>query len=164
MRALYAFRAIGAIILLTAAGAFLCLLLAVALYGAVLILGEQVTRRPVHEVTTPLKAEVVQDVCQALALPETDPLCKPGAVVYAPDFFPRIHKAFKPGVTTYDEIQKKLGKYQWKCEDPVYYPSLGKTFFRCDYALNEDHVFPFSFSFTEDGVLDKIFADGGGAW
>jgi len=161
MRALRILGLVCVAVLLAAAGVFLCLLL---LYGTVLIVGEQIARHPVHEVTTPLKPEVVQDVCRALDLPEADPLCKPGAVVYAPDFFPRIKKAFKPGVTTYDDIQEKLGKYQYKCEDPVYYPSLEQTYFWCDYALNEDHVFPFSFAFTEDRVLSRVVADGGGAF
>lgn len=130
----------------------------VIVYGG-LVLRNYATRPKWQEITTPVAPAVVQDVCQKLNLPSGHRLCKPGAIVYAPEFFPFIKTAFTPGVTTYEEIEQALGKYRYHCEEPVSYPSLGLTIFRCHYDFNQDHVFPFAFSFTEDGVLDMIYAD-----
>jgi hypothetical protein len=131
-------------------------------YGIIfeaVVLRNYATRPKWHEITTPVPPTVVQDVCQKLNLPGDRRLCRPGAVVYAPELFPFIKRAFTPGVTTYEEIEQALGQYRYHCEEPVTYPGLGLTLFRCWYDFNQDHVFPFVFSFTDDGVLETIFAD-----
>jgi len=122
-----------------------------------------ITRPQVHEVTSPLEAAVVQDLCQKLALPEDDPLCLPGAVVYAPDFFPAVKAAFEPGITTYDDVQEKLGVYKYR-QDPLVIQADGVKYFRCWYDFNGDHVFPIVFSFTDENVLRQIFASAGDTW
>ncbi len=130
----------------------------VMIYEA-LVLRNYAARPKWHEITTPVPPAVVQDVCQKLKLPSDHRLCSPEAIVYAPEFFPFIKAAFTPGVTTYEEIEQALGQYRYHCEEPVTYPSLGLTLFRCWYDFNQDHVFPFAFSFTDDGVLETIYAD-----
>jgi len=113
----------------------------------------------IHEVTTPLSPLVIQDVCQRLALPDGHHLCGAGAIVYAPDFFATIKAAFVPGVTSYDEIEARLGPYRYHCEAPVEVRSLGLTVFTCHYDFNGDRAFPFAFCFTDDGVLYATYAD-----
>lgn len=146
---------IGLAIPFVAAVAFI--LATTACFGFLTVLD---TPPKVSEVTTPLEATVVQDVCQQLALSKSDPLCQAGATVYAPDFFPAIKAAFKPGVNTYDDVQKKLGKYQYYCEPPVAHREGDNfiTIFVCHYDLNGDRVFPFAFSCTKDGIIDRIYA------
>ncbi len=150
-------------------------ILAVYVMGAVVILAcvvliiavptivSRITRPKVHEVTSPLEAAVVQDLCQKLALSEDDPLCRPGAVVYAPDFFPAVRASFEPGVTTYDDVQEKLGSYQYKHGSLVTLAD-GTAYFRCWYDFEGDHVFPVVFIFTDDGILERISATVGDDW
>lgn len=120
-------------------------------------IASRLTKPKIHEVTTPLEAIVVQNLCQKFSLPEDDPLCRPEAIVYAPDFFPAVRAAFTPGITTYDDVQEKLGSYQYE-RKPLVTQAGGTTYFRCRYDFNGDRVFPVGFSFTEDGVLKRIFA------
>lgn len=144
-------------------------ILAVYVMGAVAILTwmvlviavptvvSRITRPKVYEVTSPLEATVVQDLCQKLALSEDGPLCQPGAIVYAPDFFSAVRASFEPGVTTYDDVQEKLGSYQYKRGELITQAD-GTAYFVCDYDFNGDRVFPVSFFFTGDGVLERIIA------
>lgn len=138
----------------------------IACMASIIVIPTLVSRfaRPkVHEVTSPLGAAVVQDLCQKLALPEGDPLCQPGAVVYAPDFFPAVRTSFKPGVTTYDDVQDKLGSYQYK-RGQLVTQADGISYFVCGYDFNGDRVFPVGFFFTEEGILERIFATVGDDW
>jgi len=123
----------------------------------------RLTRPKVHEVTSPLKTDVVRDLCQKLALSEDDPLCQPGAIVYAPDFFPAVRASFEVGVTTYEDVQEKLGSYQYK-RGALVTQADGTAYFVCDYDFNGDRVFPVSFFFTENGVLERIVATVGDDW
>lgn len=144
-------------------------ILAVYVMGAVAILAcvvliiavptivSHITKPKVHEVTSPLEAVVVQDLCQKLALSEDDPLCQPGAIVYAPDFFPAVRASFEPGITTYDDVQEKLGSYQYK-RGALVTQADGTAYFVCDYDFHGDRVFPVSFFFKENGVLERIVA------
>jgi len=143
-------------------GAF-AILTCMILIIAVPTLVSRITRPKVHEVTSPLEAAVVQDLCQKLALSEDDPLCQPGAIVYAPDFFPAVRASFELGVTTYDDVQEKLGSYQYK-RGTLVTQADGTAYFVCDYDFNGDRVFPVSFFFTENGVLERIIATVGDDW
>lgn len=115
------------------------------------------TRPKVYEVTTPLEEEVVQDLCQKLALAEDDPLCQVGAVVYAPDFFPAVRASFQRGVTTYEDVQEKFGEYQYERQSLVTQAD-GTAYFMCGYDFNGDRVFPVWFSFTKESILERVFA------
>lgn len=123
-----------------------------------LSLANRATRPKMSEVTTPLEPAVVQDLCEKLSVPENSNLCKPGAVVYAPEFFPAVYRSFTIGVTTYGEVQARIGAYQYEREPSVAVPSLGGTFFRCLYDFRGDRVFPFGLTFTEEGTLYDIDA------
>jgi hypothetical protein len=123
----------------------------------------RLTRPKVHEVTSPLETGVVRDLCQKLTLPEDDPLCQPGAIVYAPDFFPAVRASFEPGITTYDDIQGKLGSYQYECKPPVNLVD-GTAYFRCWYDFKGDRVFPVVFIFTDDSILERLSATVGDDW
>jgi hypothetical protein len=138
--------------------------------GGLLLMGamsaifqEIVAPRPkISEVTSPLKPEVVQDICSKFGLPKDDDRCRPGATVYAPDFFPLIRESFTPGVSTYDDVQEKLGAYQYKCEKPTK-ESDGTIYFVCSYDLQGDRVFHADFFFTGEGTMWKMFASTGGS-
>lgn len=144
-------------------------ILAVYVMGAVFILAwvvliiavptivSRITKPKVHEVTSPLEAAVVQDLCQKLGLSEDDPLCQTGVVVYAPDLFPAVKKSFEPGVATYDDVQENLGDYLY-LREPLVTQADGTAYFVCRYDFNGDRVFPVVFFFTDEGVLERIFA------
>ncbi len=115
------------------------------------------------EITTPLDPSVVRDVCSSLGLGDDCPQCRPGAVVYAPDFFPAIRRAFREGRATWQEVDSRLGAYRYDCEDPVEVRRLRATLIRCKYDLRGDHVYPFAFTFTDSGVLYAITFGGPGS-
>jgi hypothetical protein len=114
--------------------------------------------------TEPLDSTVIKDLCSTFVLPASDPKCKPGSIVYAPDFFEDVIKTFRThdGIyATYDDVQKKIGKYQFKFEPPVT-ESDGKTYFVARYDFQGDRVFPIVMFFYGDGRLWRIVANTGG--
>jgi hypothetical protein len=116
-----------------------------------------------REKTSPLDPAVIEDICVKFALPSDDSRCQPGVHVYAPDFFDVITRAFRPhdGVSsTYDEVQEKLGKYQFDYNPPVT-TGDGLTYFRAWYDLKGDRVYPIVMFFYADGRLWRIIADVG---
>ena len=135
-----------AVNLLFGIAALLCL--ATGVIGTlVLVKVDQFLTRgvPWEEITTPVKPEVAQDMCQQLRIPREDRRCQAGAVVWAPDFFPEI-RGLRAWVSSYDDIQARLGKYQYYCEAPV--TSSSGTYVFCHYDLVGDRVFPFILSST----------------
>lgn len=132
---------------------FACVVLSIQLCFTV----DRLTRPQVHELTSPLAPGVIQNLCQKLDLAEGDPLCQPGATAYAPDFFPAVRASFEPGITTYDDVQGKLGRYLYKRE-PLVIQADGTRYFVCRYDFKGDRVFPVVFFFTGEGVLKRIFA------
>jgi hypothetical protein len=113
------------------------------------------------EKTTPLDPAGVKELCQTFALPDDDPKCRPGAEVYAPDFFGVISETFQPKEgewATYDQVQSKLGKYQYKYEPPVTQAD-GLTYFRARYDLQGDRIYPIVMWFYGDGELWRLTAD-----
>jgi hypothetical protein len=116
-----------------------------------------------REKTSPLSQNVIQDICQKFEIPPNDSRCKPGAIVYAPDFFGDITRDFraKNGVySTYGDVQKKIGSYQFKYEPPVT-ENNGLTYFVARYDLRGDRVYPIVMFFYGDGRLFRIIADVG---
>jgi hypothetical protein len=116
------------------------------------------------EITTPLDADVVRDICSSLGLGEECPQCQPGEVVYAPDLFPWIRRSFPEGVATREEVDSKLGVYRYECEEPVETNFGWRTLMlvTCHYDLRGDRVYPFAFTFTDkDVVYDLMFGGPG---
>lgn len=115
-------------------------------------------RRPaISEVTTPLPPEVVSDICHKFEVREDDWRCRADAKVYAPDFFPLIRSAFQPESSTYDDVQAKLGIYQYHCESLII-EANGNKYYTCDYDLHDDRVFPIGIFFKDDNTVWRIFA------
>jgi hypothetical protein len=113
--------------------------------------------------TSPLSQDVTDDLCLKFKLPSNDPLCQPGSRVYAPDFFNVIRATYQPkngSWATYDEVQQKLGKYQFLYEPPVT-TGNGFTYFVAHYDLKGDQVFPIVMFFYADGRLWRLIADVG---
>ena len=113
--------------------------------------------------TSPLRQDVVQDLCLKFGLSSADPHCQPANRVYGPDFFGVIRDAFQPTTgnwATYDEVQDKLGKYQFAYDPPVT-TGDGLTYFRAHYDLNGDQVYPIVMFFYEDGRLWRLVANVG---
>jgi hypothetical protein len=111
--------------------------------------------------TTPLPETVVDDLCLKLNLKETSKHCKPGAVVYAPDFFDEMKMFFKnlpEQDQTYDTVQNKLGSYLVFCEAPDF-----EGYFRCSYDFRGDHVYPVFFYFDKRNFYHEIIANIGGS-
>ena len=104
--------------------------------------------------TTSLDRDTVTYVCGQFDLGDTR-LCRPGNVVYAPDFFPTFLASFQRGVSTRADVAAKLGRYEYDCEEPTYYPNLDVTNYWCSYDLNGDNVFWFGVKYqvmSEDGI------------
>lgn len=113
--------------------------------------------------TSPLDQAVINDLCSKFALPPNDARCRPGAVVYAPDFFGTIRDAFEPKNSPwakYDDVQEMLGQYQFRYERPVT-TGQGLTYFVAHYDLRGDRVFPITMFFYADGRLWRLIADVG---
>ena len=113
--------------------------------------------------TTPLKEEVVEDICEKF-LSNDDPRCEPNRIIYAPDFFPEIRKYLQDGKgkMTREDVQEKLGEYEYNCEEPIYYPSLHKAYYWCSYDLSGDRVFPIDIEYeVNDGrdVISRVVVD-----
>jgi hypothetical protein len=108
-----------------------------------------------REKTTPLSKEVIQDLCSEFSLPPDHDLCRQDAGVYAPDFFPVIRDTFIPEISTYEDIQGKLGKYQSYLE-PLTRQANGKEYFVSRYDLKGDDVTSIVFFFHGNGVLERI--------
>jgi hypothetical protein len=80
-----------------------------------------------------------------------------------PIFFGVIREAFAPNDdvwATYDEVQQKLGKYQFAYDPPVT-TGDGFTYFVVGYDLQGDRVYPIGMFFYEDGKLWRLVADVG---
>jgi hypothetical protein len=149
----------GILILVVAIG-FLCL---PATAGAVIGLWDVPDKLNWRAHTSPLSQDVIDDLCLKFKLPTNDPRCQPGARVYAPDFFSVIRATFQPKNgpwATYDEVQLKLGKYQFTYDPPVT-TGDGLTYFRAHYDLRGDQVFPITMFFYADGKLWRLIADVG---
>lgn len=111
--------------------------------------------------TSSLSQGVIDDLCLKFKLPPNDPRCHPGARVYAPDFFGDISATFQPKHgpwATYDEVQQKIGKYQFLLE-PLVTTGDGITYFVAHYDLKGDQVFPIVMFFHGDGGLWRLSAN-----
>lgn len=114
-------------------------------------------RAKVAQRTAPLEREVVADLCGKLVLPEEDWRCRPGASVYATDFYDSIGRSFEYGQSTYGDVQALLGDYQYECESREWAAATGYTQFRCSYDFHGNRVFPVIFAFElEDEILVDI--------
>jgi hypothetical protein len=130
------------------------------IYGALLIVMDLPHQLSWREYTAPLNSKVVQDLCQKFNLGDQDPRCKPGATVYAPDFFQTIRHDFihsNGERVNYRYVQEKIGKYQYEC-GPIIKESTGFEYFRCGYDLQGDRVFPIGINFDSEGNLLEYFA------
>lgn len=97
------------------------------------------------EVTRPLSSDVMQDLCRRLRLLSGDPKCASGATVYAPEVFGLVGAEFPRGESTYQDVQGKIGRYQYACEEVV--PGERDRVFRCWYDFQGDRAFPLGISF-----------------
>lgn len=151
---------ITAILLVIGASLLLCRLIGTtALYG----LYEYRDATHWREKTSPLDQSVINDICLKFAIPSDDVRCQPNAQVYAPDFFGVITRDFQQHDTdwaTYEEVQKRIGKYQFAYEPPVT-TGDGLTYFVARYDLKGDRVYPIVMFFYSDGKLWRIIADVG---
>jgi hypothetical protein len=149
--------AFGIILLIVAIG-LVCL---PAIAGVVYGLSDIPDRINWKAHTSPLSQDVIDDICLKFNLSTNDTRCKAGARVYAPDFFSVIGETFQPKNgpwATYDEVQQKLGKYQFQYDPPVT-TGDGLTYFRAHYDLRGDLVFPITMFFYADGRLWRLIAD-----
>ena len=115
--------------------------------------------------TTPLTAEVVEDVCKKFSLQTDDPRCQPGATVYAREIYPDI-KSYLYDLpkdrANEEEVSKLLGLYEYYRE-PMTHVSDGPDYYVVSYDLRGDHVYRLVIFYREDGSIDKIMSSGGGS-
>lgn len=140
--------------------ALVLVVLVPCLYGILLVALELPHRLSWRDRTSPLSNEVLQDICQKFNLSNEDPRCKPGAKVYAPEFFQTIQRDFIHSdgeVVNYDYVQEKIGKYQYDC-GPMIKERTGAEYFSCDYDLQGDRVYPIGILFDSKGNVWRYFA------
>jgi hypothetical protein len=105
--------------------------------------------------TTPIPKETRDLLCSRFGLSSADRLCNGKKDVYAPDFVNTIKHAFRPyedktqssEAATYDDVEKKIGIFKYKCE-PAETTGDGLTYFTCSYDLRGDREFVMTFIFT----------------
>ncbi|MBN1874148.1 MAG: hypothetical protein JXA33_07945 [Anaerolineae bacterium] len=135
-------------------GLSVCLCCVGALIARAVATRSQIAR--LYELTAPLDAVVIQELCQKLSLSVQDERCQSEAVVYSIDFYDDIGQPFEYGVTTYQDVQALFGAYQYECDARVI-TADGYAYFRCLYDFKGDRMFPVSFRFSGDNdVLDQI--------
>lgn len=115
----------------------------------------RIRKGDLSQYTTPLDSEVIDDICEKFEL-SGDRRCRPGQVVYAPDFFPVILASFERGMSTREDVRNKLGRYEYNCDKPIYVPSLDSTYYWCSYDLNGDKVFPIGIRYDVENNLDVV--------
>lgn len=147
---------LGAVLLLSLLG----LLLGLATGGLMLVndLRNVATWR---DKTTPLDTATTQQLCLAFNIPSTDSRCQAGAATYGPEFFKTIQRTFPvdgPNQATFDQVQAKLGKNEFKRE-PLVKVSDGTEYFVVRYDLRGDRVYPIVMFFYADGRLFRLIAD-----
>jgi hypothetical protein len=148
------------IVMLVALAALLCIPITI---GAIIGLWDTSDSLNWKAHTSPLSQDVINDLCFKFKIPSNDTRCQSGATVYAPNFFNVIGETFQPTNgpwATYDEVQQKLGKYQFLYEPPVT-EGNGLTYFVAHYDLNGDQVFPITMFFYADGRLWRFIANVG---
>jgi len=115
--------------------------------------------------TTPLKAEVIRDICEKFEISDDDPRCIPGTKVYAPEFFADIKKYIRglpEDKASIEEAQRLLGKYEIGRE-PITKLEDGTEYFRIFYDLRGDLVYPIFIRFNGNGGIEEIMANAGGS-
>jgi hypothetical protein len=110
---------------------------------------------PLPEVA-PLQGEVIEDLCNQLELPKTDPLCDGSGEVRERDFFPRISDAIENGkLQNQADWEERFGTYLVECTE-VAENADGIKPIRCDYNFNFDSTYSISVKFIY-GQLDRVF-------
>jgi hypothetical protein len=146
-------------LLITGISIIVLILLSPCFYGLLLVSLEMPHWFSWRERTSPLSENVLGDLCEQFHLGDKDSRCKPGAKVYAPDFFKTIREDFINShgeVANYDYVQEKIGKYQYRC-GPVHKDSSAE-YFICDYDLQGDRVYPIVIFFYSSGQIWRISA------
>ncbi|MBN1370926.1 MAG: hypothetical protein JW987_03120 [Anaerolineaceae bacterium] len=115
--------------------------------------------------TSPLSAEVVQDLCNKLDLPAQDWRCQPQAIVYAPEFFDDIKSYLRnlPRTSSNQaEVDALLGDYKIQCSTPQQYRYTSVAY-DCLYDIHGDSVSIIAVDFTKDGTIEHVSASTGGS-
>lgn len=115
--------------------------------------------------TTPLKVEVIRDICEKFEIPADDPRCMPRATVYAPEFYDDIKayiRSLPDEQANVVEVQRLLGKYEVDRE-PITKLQDGTEYYRIFYDLRGDLVYPIFVRFTGDGKIEEIMANASGS-
>jgi len=110
---------------------------------------------PLPEVE-PLPGDVIEDLCNQLELPRTDPLCDGSGPVRERDFFPRFRDAIESGkLQNRVDWEERFGAYLVECTE-VAENADGIKPIRCDYNFNFDWTYSISVKFIF-GQLDRVF-------
>jgi hypothetical protein len=115
--------------------------------------------------TTPLTAEVVEDICKKFSIQADDPRCQPGATVYAPEFFDDIESYLynlPKDQANDEEVSKLLGFYEYYRE-PITHENNGYEYYRVWYDLRGDRVNRLVISYRKDGSIIEIMNSSGGS-
>ncbi len=111
-----------------------------------------------REHTSPLSDSVIIDLCNKMDIPIDDPICKPGAIVYGPDFYQHIRRELLSDATNFDEVERLLGDYKISCESPQKLYD-GSSYYLCDYDIRGDRVYLISVFFDDNDTVFRIISD-----
>lgn len=133
-----------------------------AVYGIITGLSEGVQAINWRDYTKPISQETADDLCAKFNIASDEPVCRPNAVVYGPEFYPYIIKAFCPEkdkCVTLAEVEEKIGKYRYsEAAQDALMPNESQRYW---YDFQTDHMYPLIIRFFKDGTIKKIQYDFG---
>lgn len=109
---------------------------------------------------TPLDAEVLADLCHSVSIEGEQ--CKPGAQIYTTDLEDEIQTTLPIGTATYEDVQRVIGKYQYRFDYPVR-DANGKEVTLSWYDFVGNNYTRIRFDFDTDFIVRQIYFFSGGS-
>lgn len=97
-----------------------------------------------HDQTTPLSVETINILCENFNLDDNHSLCNHENPIYGPDYYQVIRETFMPkngDFASYDEVEERLGEFNYYCGQVAFLKSRNYSYFRCRYDLRGDREF-----------------------
>lgn len=110
-----------------------------------------------REKTKPIDEQVITDLCTKFDISKEEHVCKPGEVVYGPEFYPYIVKHFCPSMNeclTVDDVEEMIGKYRYS--EAAQNSLMPDESNRYRYDFQTDHMYPLVIAFYKDGEIKRI--------
>jgi hypothetical protein len=146
----------------------LCVVLVIAplgvgmIYGIVTGLSERSEVLNWKNHTKPIDSAIAVDLCVKFNISSEESICKQGAIVYGPEFYPFIIKSFCPEkdkCVSITEVNEKIGEYKYSedAQDSLM-PDESNRYW---YDFQSDHMYPLIITYYKNGTIEQIQYDFG---